>query len=226
VSAAVDAFPRGGGQPGGQPPAGAEAKLERLIDQVSPPVVQDRAGRFGAGPPRAGWCVPAHGTFNQDRLADQSVGQKLLDGQKIPVPAPVVKDRQQASGPIAGGDHPIRIKCVERHHLFDDAMFTGIEGPDSERGMAVVRGGDHDQFDSGVSQGVVKVSVASDVVTPQADRFGTHPRVASNDPVQPEPRLASDQRAVKRPTRQAMANHNRSDHRRCSGLGEEVGSPS
>ena len=136
----------------------------------------------------------------------------VAHGQVVPIPAAVLKHRQQAARAIAGLDHPIGIGGGECHHLVDDAVAAGVERSDSQLGVCVMRRGDHDELHVGVSQGSVKIGIAAHAFP--AFGYGLLPElwVASDDSVQPQAGLTPHQRAMKRPTRQPISDNNGCDH--------------
>ena len=216
MSAAIDVGPRGGDDPGGHTPAGAEAELQRLIHQVRTPVVQDCARRMRMTAPAPRRCVAADRALDKQRPANRSSGKQLLDGQEIPVPAPVVKDRKHASGAVAGGDHPFGIRHGECHDLVDHAVFAGLESSDRQIGVAVVGSGDDHEFNGRIGQGIVEFGIAAHSVAPELQSLRADVGVARHDSMHPETGLAADQGTVKRSARQAMADHDRWDHVRAS----------
>ena len=177
VTAAIDAFPGGGGDPGRDATAGAKSELKSLIDQVRAPVVQDRTRRVGAA--RASRAAARTGRPSSQRgWAGRSrpSSSNFLHRQVVPIPAPVVKDREHAAGAVAGGDHPVGVGGGEGHHLVDHAVFARIQRPDSQIGVAVVGGRDHDELDGGVGQGVVQIGIAAHVVAPECQGLRANAR--------------------------------------------------
>ncbi len=92
-------------------------------------------------------------------------------------------------------------------------MPRGVESPHGQLGVRVVRRGDDDQLDRRIGQGLVEAGITADALAPERDGFVTDLRVARDDPVQREPRLAPDQRTVERPACQAVADDDGPDHR-------------
>ena len=193
VPAAVDALPGAGDQPGREPPARAQAELEGLVDQVRAPVVEDRARPPRRWPrqPRGGG-VAADRALEEQRPADQPLCEHVLDGQEVPVPAPVVEDREHAARAVAGGDHPVGLGGRERHHLVDDAVLAGLERPDGQLGVACRAGVAITTSSTvGVGQGLVEVGVAAHVLAPERHGLGADLGVAGDDPVQPQARAGA-----------------------------------
>ena len=194
VAAAVDALPGARRQPGGEPPARPEAELERLVDQVRAPVVEDRPGGRGAAAPSSRGGGAADGALEQQRPADPAPVEDVLDGGVVPVPPPIVEDRQHPARSVARGDHPVGIpRSMSAMTLSTTQCRDGVERPHGQLGVRVVGRGDDDQLDRRVGEGLVELGIAADAVAPEGHRLLADPRVAGDDPVQPQPRLAPDQ---------------------------------
>ena len=193
----IDAFPRCGRDPCAQLAARSQAKLERLVDQMGTPVVEDRTGRGHAAAPGFRWCIAADCAFKEQRTSEAARYEQVAHGQVVPIPAAVVEDRQQAAGPIAGLDHAIGIGRRQRHHLVDDAVAAGVERFHGKLGMSIVRRGDHHELDLGVGQSRFQVGVAAHAFSAFGYRLSTNLWIASDNPVQQEAGLTAHQGAMK-----------------------------
>ena len=210
VPAAVDPLPRALDDPGRQPPTRAQAKLKSMVDQVGTPVVQDGACLFHLAAPGSRHGMTADGTLEEQRTADQALVQKLLDGHEIPVPPPIVKDRQHPARSISRRDHGVGLDAGERHHLVNDAVFARVESTDGEVRVRVVRSGDHDKLHGLVIERLVQALVSLHV--PEPHRLGANLGITRHDPMKRQLWLPPDERTVKGPSRQAMTHHDCRNH--------------
>lgn len=181
------------------------------------PVVQDRAGGRGAAAPAARCGEPADRTLDEQRPAERAPDEDVLDRRKVPIPSPVVKDRQHASRAIARGDHPVSVSGRQRHHLVHHAVSRRLERAHGQLGVRVVRRRDHHQSDDGIGQGVIQGGIAVNALAPEHHGLGPDGGITRDDPVQSQPRLPADQWTVERPARQTVAdddgrNHDGSPH--------------
>jgi hypothetical protein len=123
-----------------------------------------------------------------------------------------MEHRKDTARPVAGLDHRVRFRGGERHDLINNAMASGRESTAGELGVRVMGCGDDDELSFGIIKRIVKVWIPFYIRAALRHSLGTNPGIARDDPVQPQPRLPADERAVKRSPSQSISHHNRRDH--------------
>src|SRR5262249_25778362 len=110
----------------------ARHELEGLVDQVGAPVEEDAAAGLGVAAPAARAAVAQVGTLEEVRVADQALGEHLLNRQIIPVPAAVLEDAEEDPVAPARRDHGVGLADVEAHHLVDDDVLARVQRGDRD----------------------------------------------------------------------------------------------
>ena len=121
-------------------------------------------------------------------------GQHALSVRIVPIPAPVVEDREHPARGVAGGDHPVGLGGRQRHHLVHDAVLARLRAPGRPARRA-----------SRAGVAMTTRSVTGSASPRRGRQIPGHPRsrpprrgsgIAGDDSVQPHLRLSADQRAM------------------------------
>ena len=131
-------------------PARRAEELQRLIDEVAAQVEeQPPALRRNALPPSAAHLrAPAlEARLEPVHTAELVRGQQPPQRQEVPVPAPVLKHRQQQPALGSRIDEPAPFGRIQRERLVDDDRELGLESRQPERNVAAVRRRDHGQIE-------------------------------------------------------------------------------
>ena len=78
--------------------------------------------RDAAPTARRAVLTPEH--LQQEGIAEQPLGQRIFNGEEIPVPAAVLKHAEQAVVRLAGGDHLVGLGHAQAHGFVGDDVFA------------------------------------------------------------------------------------------------------
>jgi len=210
MPSAIDSWPGGGDELSRDPAARSETELESLVNLVSAPVVQDCASPGRIASPGARRGVAADGALEENGPTDQPLLNHISKRGEIPIPAPVVEDREHFARAVTRGDHPVRLGGRKGHDLIHHAVLARLESTDDKLFMRVVGRGDDDQIHVGVNKDGVDARIAH--ASPGRRRFRPKRWVASHHPAQVEVALARDQGAMKDASRQTISDYHRLKH--------------
>lgn len=122
-------------------------ELQRLVDQVRPPVEEDTAPRRRVAAPAARGAIVQHSGREEKRLAEPPGIEPAAHGQVVAIPAAVLEDAQEGAVAITRGEHLIRLGGGQAHHLVDNDVLPRIQRPAGEVAVGVMRRGDHHEVD-------------------------------------------------------------------------------
>ncbi len=138
-------------------------QLEDPVDVVTAPVVDGPAAdRHLAVPGAARVFEAADEGLDVEDVADEAALDGPAKGAVVGVPPAVLVDRQRDAVCVSGGDQFVGLGDGDAHRLLGDHVLAGPQCLESERRMAVGRGGDHHDVDGVVVQQIGHVRVGGD----------------------------------------------------------------
>ena len=142
----------------------ARDELERLVDQVRAPVVEETSARLDRRPPAARRPVPHYRDLEQYGAPMSPSSSTFFTVRIVPVPAAVLEDAQQHVVAAARLDHRVGFAGVQAHHLVGDDVLPGVHRLDGERRVRVVRRREDDEVDVAVREHVAERLERGDAV--------------------------------------------------------------